>query len=43
MELTIGRFNSLTTVRYLLEVVFQAMDTYFGPYFYFCLELALET
>ena len=37
-----NQLNSLTTVGYLLEV-YQAMDTFLGQYFHFCLELALET
>ena len=32
-------FNSLPTVGYLLDVFI----TFHGPYFHFCLELALET
>ena len=35
--------NFLTTVGYLLGVFFRLWDTFFGPYFHFCLELALET
>ena len=35
-------FNSLASVGYLLEVPVD-MDTFFGPYFHFCLELALDT
>ena len=36
--------NSLTTIGYLLEVIFKLyMDNFFGLYFHFCLELALET